>query len=242
MGSGRGQRRLAPAWGGALLSKYHAVFLPAGTLLYLSIEPTARLLACWAARVRTWRSRSAWWSSRRSSAGTRCAWLGVSSPSRAAVGASPRFRPETLGGSGAAGVVPLPLDLVPAGEPPDRSRPAIAGRGDAGGRPVLAQPVGLATGHVSGPCGQHPPGLAALDNFVGFFALVSDGRGSLGTHPGSRSDPVPSATGGLCDPARAGRVAGGISSAYGFLPERTTRRPGPGDRLARPDRRHGRLG
>ncbi len=30
------------AWGGALLSKYHAVFLPAGALLYLAIEPTAR--------------------------------------------------------------------------------------------------------------------------------------------------------------------------------------------------------
>ena len=30
------------AWGGALLSKYHAVFLPAGTLLYLAVEPTAR--------------------------------------------------------------------------------------------------------------------------------------------------------------------------------------------------------
>ena len=30
------------AWGGALLSKYHAVFLPAGALLYLVAEPTAR--------------------------------------------------------------------------------------------------------------------------------------------------------------------------------------------------------
>ncbi len=30
------------AWGGALLSKYHAVFLPAGTLLYLLREPSAR--------------------------------------------------------------------------------------------------------------------------------------------------------------------------------------------------------
>jgi len=30
------------AWGGALLSKYHAVFLPAATLLYLAIEPSAR--------------------------------------------------------------------------------------------------------------------------------------------------------------------------------------------------------
>jgi 4-amino-4-deoxy-L-arabinose transferase-like glycosyltransferase len=30
------------AWGGALLSKYHAVFLPLGTLLYLILEPTAR--------------------------------------------------------------------------------------------------------------------------------------------------------------------------------------------------------
>jgi 4-amino-4-deoxy-L-arabinose transferase-like glycosyltransferase len=30
------------AWGGAMLSKYHAVFLPAGALLYLAVEPTAR--------------------------------------------------------------------------------------------------------------------------------------------------------------------------------------------------------
>jgi 4-amino-4-deoxy-L-arabinose transferase-like glycosyltransferase len=30
------------AWGGALLSKYHAVFLPAGVFLYLAIEPSAR--------------------------------------------------------------------------------------------------------------------------------------------------------------------------------------------------------
>jgi len=30
------------AWGGALLSKYHAVFLPVGTLLYMLLEPSAR--------------------------------------------------------------------------------------------------------------------------------------------------------------------------------------------------------
>src|SRR5204863_1253564 len=30
------------AWGGALLSKYHAVFLPAGVLLYMAVEPPAR--------------------------------------------------------------------------------------------------------------------------------------------------------------------------------------------------------
>ena len=30
------------AWGGALLSKYHAAFLPAGALLYLAVEPSAR--------------------------------------------------------------------------------------------------------------------------------------------------------------------------------------------------------
>lgn len=30
------------AWGGGLLSKYHAVFLPLGTLLYLVLEPTSR--------------------------------------------------------------------------------------------------------------------------------------------------------------------------------------------------------
>ena len=30
------------AWGGAMLSKYHAVFLPAGALLYLVVEPSAR--------------------------------------------------------------------------------------------------------------------------------------------------------------------------------------------------------
>jgi 4-amino-4-deoxy-L-arabinose transferase-like glycosyltransferase len=30
------------AWGGALLSKYHAVFLPAGVLVYLAVEPSAR--------------------------------------------------------------------------------------------------------------------------------------------------------------------------------------------------------
>jgi hypothetical protein len=30
------------AWGGALLSKYHAVFLPAGALLYLMLKPSAR--------------------------------------------------------------------------------------------------------------------------------------------------------------------------------------------------------
>jgi 4-amino-4-deoxy-L-arabinose transferase-like glycosyltransferase len=30
------------AWGGGLLSKYHAVFLPIGTLLYLALEPGAR--------------------------------------------------------------------------------------------------------------------------------------------------------------------------------------------------------
>ena len=30
------------AWGGALLSKYHAVFLPVGMLLYTLVEPTAR--------------------------------------------------------------------------------------------------------------------------------------------------------------------------------------------------------
>src|SRR5271166_636153 len=30
------------AWGGAMLSKYHAIFLPAGTLLYLILHPPAR--------------------------------------------------------------------------------------------------------------------------------------------------------------------------------------------------------
>lgn len=30
------------AWGGAMLSKYHAVFLPVGTILYAILEPTAR--------------------------------------------------------------------------------------------------------------------------------------------------------------------------------------------------------
>jgi hypothetical protein len=30
------------AWGGAMLSKYHAIFLPAGTLLYLVLHPPAR--------------------------------------------------------------------------------------------------------------------------------------------------------------------------------------------------------
>jgi hypothetical protein len=30
------------AWGGGLLSKYHAIFLPLGTLLYLALEPSAR--------------------------------------------------------------------------------------------------------------------------------------------------------------------------------------------------------
>jgi 4-amino-4-deoxy-L-arabinose transferase-like glycosyltransferase len=30
------------AWGGALLSKYHAVFLPAGALLYVALEPSER--------------------------------------------------------------------------------------------------------------------------------------------------------------------------------------------------------
>jgi hypothetical protein len=30
------------AWGGAMLSKYHAIFLPAGTLLYLVLHPSAR--------------------------------------------------------------------------------------------------------------------------------------------------------------------------------------------------------
>lgn len=30
------------AWGGALLSKYHAVFLPAGALVYILVEPRAR--------------------------------------------------------------------------------------------------------------------------------------------------------------------------------------------------------
>ncbi len=30
------------AWGGALLSKYHAVFLPAGVLLYIVLDPSAR--------------------------------------------------------------------------------------------------------------------------------------------------------------------------------------------------------
>jgi hypothetical protein len=41
-------RKLGPwagvglAWGGALLSKYHAVFLPAGALIYLMMKPSAR--------------------------------------------------------------------------------------------------------------------------------------------------------------------------------------------------------
>ena len=30
------------AWGGALLSKYHAIFLPAGALLYILLDPAAR--------------------------------------------------------------------------------------------------------------------------------------------------------------------------------------------------------
>jgi 4-amino-4-deoxy-L-arabinose transferase-like glycosyltransferase len=46
----RSPTRLTPwllvglAWGGALLSKYHAVFLPVGLLVYLLITPTARRL------------------------------------------------------------------------------------------------------------------------------------------------------------------------------------------------------
>ena len=30
------------AWGGAMLSKYHAIFLPAGALLYILAEPSSR--------------------------------------------------------------------------------------------------------------------------------------------------------------------------------------------------------
>ena len=38
----RGWAWVGLAWGGAMLSKYHAVFLPAGALLYLLAEPSAR--------------------------------------------------------------------------------------------------------------------------------------------------------------------------------------------------------
>ena len=38
----RGWAWVGLAWGGAMLSKYHAVFLPAGALLYILAEPSAR--------------------------------------------------------------------------------------------------------------------------------------------------------------------------------------------------------
>jgi 4-amino-4-deoxy-L-arabinose transferase-like glycosyltransferase len=82
------------AWGGALLSKYHAVFLPAGVLLYLAIEPSARPLGrkpgpylalalgmVLFAPVLAWNARHG--------------WASLAFQGRRALGPL-RFRPETL--------------------------------------------------------------------------------------------------------------------------------------------------
>ena len=83
------------AWGGALLSKYHAVFLPAGTLLYLAIEPTARH---WFKRPGPYLavvigllvfSPVIGWNATHG-------WASFAFQGARAIGASARFRPETF--------------------------------------------------------------------------------------------------------------------------------------------------
>ena len=105
------------AWGGALLSKYHAVFLPAGTLLYLLLEPSARP---WLRRPGPYLavvvgllvfSPVIWWNATHE-------WISFAFQGGRALGAV-RFRPETLaGGDGRAGGLPASLDLGPAGGDP----------------------------------------------------------------------------------------------------------------------------
>jgi len=82
------------AWGGAMLSKYHAVFLPAGALLYLAAEPSARR---WLRRPGPYLAAAVgllafapvvWWNAAHG-------WASFAFQGGRAVGAA-RFRPETL--------------------------------------------------------------------------------------------------------------------------------------------------
>ena len=83
------------AWGGAMLSKYHAIFLPAGALLYILAEPSARGFC--SSRALTWPRRSAWRRSRRSSAGTpRTAGRRSRSRGPGDLAKPPSTRPDTL--------------------------------------------------------------------------------------------------------------------------------------------------
>ena len=110
------------AWGGAMLSKYHAIFLPAGTLLFLILHPPMRR---WLAKpgpylaiglgllvfspVLVWNARNGWVSFLFQ--GGRAVG-GFSSPARL-----PRDRARGAGG------LLLPLDLDPPGHASSGARP-----------------------------------------------------------------------------------------------------------------------
>lgn len=95
------------AWGAAMLSKYHAVFLPAGTLLYVVLEPAARP---WLRRAGPYLAFACglalfwpvvWWNATHE-------WASFAFQGGRALGAA-RFRPDAL----AAAVLGQALYLFP---------------------------------------------------------------------------------------------------------------------------------
>ena len=168
-GASRRPDRLRPwvgvglAWGGALLSKYHAVFLPAGALLYLAARALGPAAGC-GGRGLTWRSAIGLLGVLAGARLERRARLGLvrlpgGPGGRRGSGSGPTRLAAAIA---RAGGLPVPLDLAARWW----SSWSGAAGGSAGGRRpadrfLLCQSVVPAGGVPGG--GLHPAGPAALD-------------------------------------------------------------------------------
>ena len=185
------------AWGGALLSKYHAVFLPVGALLYLADRALGAILAAEARPVPGRRRRPGGLLARDRL--ERRPWVGlVRLPGGAGPGAAPVPARRPRDGPARAGG----LSASPGcGGRWWRSwSSACAGPSGAvaAGRSVPALPGGRAPGGLRGG-GVHAPGPAALDARRLPLALPDAGP-VVGRSLGGRPRSVPAPAG---DPGRA---------------------------------------
>ena len=158
-------KRLTPwvwvglAWGGAMLSKYHAVLIPLGTALYRLAPPSDEALAVAAGPVPGVRPRAA-----RVQSGPRLEcrpWLGIvlvpGRPRGRELDASSRL---PRGGHSGSGRLSVPVDLGIADRHLDQRMPELADD-RLGSRAALALPGGRSAGHLHRR-GVFSPGLAAL--------------------------------------------------------------------------------
>ena len=148
------------AWGGAMLSKYHAVFIPMGRCLYAPApSPDAGAWLVQAGPLLGAGDRAA-----RVQSGhhlERQPWLGVVPlPGGPGGGELDAAAGLSAGGHAGPGGLPVPVDLDAAGRRPGTRLPRLA-ENRLGSRAALALPGGCPPGRLHRG-GVFPPGLAAL--------------------------------------------------------------------------------